>query len=58
MIVLKMRNSWSYVRTMPLIRALLLDGAIYYFAFVLAFGLEVVANIISEVGDLHLYHFQ
>lgn len=56
MIVLKMRNSWSYVRTMPLIRALLLDGAIYYFAFVLAFGLEVVANVISEVGDLHLYH--
>ena len=57
MIILEMRKCWNYIRTMPLIRALLLDGATYYFVFVVACSLEVVANFSSEVGDLHLYHF-
>jgi len=54
MIVLKIRKSWIHVGNTPLARALLVGGAAYYFLFVLAFGLELVANSSSEVGSLHL----
>lgn len=60
MIILKLRKSWTHVGTTPLFRALLLDSATYYFAFVLTFGLEFVAHTSSEVSgldlDLDLHH--
>jgi len=49
MIVLKVRKNWNHVRTMPLLRALVLDGAIYYCVFVLAFALEIIASMNSDV---------
>jgi hypothetical protein len=53
MTILKMRKSWNDVCGMPLLRALVLDGAIYYCVFILAFGLDVIAITKSEVGVLH-----
>jgi hypothetical protein len=54
MIILKIRKSWDYVGGMPLLRALVLDGAIYYCVFVVAFGLNIIASTNSEVGVLQL----
>jgi hypothetical protein len=54
MIILKIRKTWVHVGSTPLGWALVVDGAAYYFLFVLAFGLELVANSSSEVGSLHL----
>lgn len=54
MILLRVRKSWSYVCGMPLYRALVLDGAIYYTVFILAFTLDIIASTNSEVGVLHL----
>jgi len=54
MIVLKVRKNWSHVGTMPLFRALVLDGAIYYCVWILAFSFEIIASTKSEVGVLHL----
>jgi len=54
MILLKMRKSWNHVRGMPILRALVGDGAIYYFVFIFTFGLGVIASTNSEVGLFHL----
>jgi len=54
MIVLKVRKNWNHVGTMPLFRALVLDGAIYYCVFTLAFSLEFIASMNSDVGVFHL----
>jgi hypothetical protein len=35
---------------MPLFRALVVDGATYYLIFIIAFGLQIVANTSNEVG--------
>jgi len=56
MVVLKIRKGWTHIGTTPLLRALLLGSAVYYFVFVLAFGLELAAHTSSKVGRLHLYH--
>ena len=53
MICLKTRKSWAHVGAAPFVRALFLHGAAYYFALGLAFGLEIVASMINEVGRLH-----
>jgi hypothetical protein len=53
MIVLKVRQSWAHVGTLPLFRALILDGATYYFVIALTFSLNIVATMNSEVGGLH-----
>ena len=50
MIVLKVRQSWSHVGTLPLFRALILDGAAYYLVLALTFSLNIVATMNSEVG--------
>ena len=49
----KVYKSWTLVGTMPLFRALIVDGAIYYFVLAFTFGLDVVANMNSEVSELH-----
>jgi hypothetical protein len=54
MMVLKVRKSWNHVGAMPLLRALVLDGAIYYCVFLFAFLVEVLASTSREVGMLHL----
>jgi len=54
MIILKMRKSWNHGGGMPLVRALVLDGAIYYCAFMSAFSLDVIASTHSDVGLLRL----
>lgn len=56
MTILKVRNSWKHVGTMPLLRALILDGAIYYCVFIFAYGLNLFASAMNEVGVLHLYY--
>ena len=38
---------------MPLFRALVVDGATYYLIFIIAFGVQIVANTSNEVGRLH-----
>jgi len=53
MVVLKIRQSWANVGTMPLFRALILDGATYYFVLALTSSLNIVATMNSEVGALH-----
>jgi len=58
MIVLKIRKTWVHVGNTPLARALVVGGAAYYFVFVLAFGLELVANSSREVSSSHLYNIQ
>ena len=58
MIILKIRKTWVHVGDTPLAWALVVDGATYYIVFVLAFGLELVANSNSEVGSLHLCNVQ
>ena len=50
MIILKVRKSWQHVGDTPLFRALVLDGALYYCAFVLALSLETFAATSNEVG--------
>ena len=40
---------------MPLFRALVLDGVIYYFVFIVAFSLEIIAKTSSEVGLLQVH---
>ena len=54
MVILRVRKSWSYTCGMPLFRALVLDGVIYYTVFILAFSLDIIASTNSEVGVLHL----
>jgi len=56
MIILKIHKSWNHVGGMPLLRALVLDGVIYYCVFVFAFSLDVIASTRIEVGLLHLCH--
>jgi hypothetical protein len=53
MIVLKVRSSWTHVGALPLFRALILDGATYYFVLALTFGLNIVATMNNEVSELH-----
>lgn len=55
MVILKVRKSRNNIRSMPLFRALLLDGTIYYAVFILAFSLDIIASANSKVGVLHLY---
>jgi len=50
MIVLKVRQSWSHVGTLPLFRALILHGAAYYLVLALTFSLNIVATMNGEVG--------
>ena len=50
MIILKVGKIWIHVGATPLLRALIMDGAAYYFAFCVAFGLDLVANMSNEVG--------
>lgn len=52
MIVLKVYQSWAHVGTLPLFRALILDGATYYFVLALTCGLNIFATMSSEVGTL------
>jgi len=54
MIVLKVRNSWGHVGGMPLFRALVVDGTIYYCVFIVAFILDMIASTNNEVDMLHL----
>jgi len=49
MVIFKVRKSWRNVGAMPLLRALVVDGAVYYCVFVFAFSLEIVANLSEEV---------
>jgi hypothetical protein len=56
MTFLKVRKSWAHVGGMPLFRALVLDGAIYYCIFIFVFSLDAIAITKSEVGVLHLCH--
>jgi hypothetical protein len=53
MIIIKAYRSWVHVGPMPLLRALVLDGAIYYLVFVISFAMELVANTSNVVGRLH-----
>jgi len=55
MIILKVRRTWKHVSSMPLFRALILDGAIYYCVFVVAFSLDSVASASIEVGVTYFY---
>ena len=55
MIILKIGSNWKHVGTMPLFRALVLDGVIYYFVFIVAFSLEIIAKTSSEVGLLQVH---
>ena len=55
MVFLKMRTSWTYVGSTPLLQALLLHGAAYYFVLGLAFGLGIVASMSDEVSALHVH---
>lgn len=55
MVVLKVRKTWHAGAT-PLFRALVLDGALYYCVFILAFGLETFATASNEVSRPHLYY--
>jgi hypothetical protein len=43
-------KSWARVSAMPLFRALVVDGAIFYFVLALTFGLDIVAYMNDEVG--------
>lgn len=56
MIILKARRTWKHAGAMPLLRTLVLDGAIYYCVFIFAFSLDILAKSSREVGVLHLYH--
>ena len=58
MIILKVHKSWKHVWGMPLFRALVLDGAIYYSVCIVAFGLQILAKMSSEVGMFRLYCVQ
>ena len=49
MIILKVRQSWSHVGTLPLFRALILHGAAYYLVLALTFSLSIVATMNSQV---------
>ena len=53
MVILKVRKTWQHTGATPLFRALVLDGALYYCGFILAFGLETFATASSEVSKLH-----
>jgi len=55
MVYLKVRTSWTYVGSTPLLRALLLHGAAYYFVLSLAFGVAIVASTSHEVQALHVH---
>ena len=55
MVFLKMRTSWTYVGSTPLLQALLLHGAAYYFVLGLAFGLGIVATMSDEVSAPHIH---
>jgi hypothetical protein len=55
MVCLKVWESWAHVGATRLLRALLLDGAIYFLVVALTFGLDIVANMSSKVGGLQLH---
>jgi len=44
MIISKVYRSWKHVGPMPIVQALVMDGATYYVIFILTFSLEIVAN--------------
>ena len=48
-VIRKVRKSCNIARGMPLFRALLLDGTIYYAVFILAFSLDIIASANSKV---------
>ena len=53
MIFLKIRRNQKHGST-PLLQALLLHGAAYYFVLALAFALQIFASMNNEVGGNHL----
>ena len=53
MFIVKVYQNWVHLGPMPLFRALVLDGATYYFVFILAYCLEMVATTNDQVGGLH-----
>jgi len=55
MIILKVRQTWKHLGSMPLFRALVLDGTTYYCVFVLAFSLDSAASAGTEVGVTYFY---
>jgi len=57
MVFLKLRKNWAHAGSTPLIRALLLHGAAYYFVMGLAFGLHMFASMSNEVGGNHILAF-
>lgn len=52
MIALKAGRNCKHVGTMPLFRALVFDGVIYYLIFIIAISVEIFAKTSSEVGIL------
>ena len=43
-------KSWTHVGALPLFRALLVHGVIFYFILTLTFGLDIVAYTSNKVG--------
>ena len=56
MICLRIRRNRKHGST-PLLRALLLHGAAYYFILALAFALQIFASMNNKVGGHHLLMF-
>ena len=54
MIIIKVSRSWVHLGPMPLFRAFVLDGAIYYLVFIIAFSLDMVANTNDVVCRFYL----
>ena len=54
MIIINVYQSWVHVGTMPLFRALVLDGATYYLLFIIIFSLDMAANTNDVVCRLYL----
>lgn len=50
MVFLKIRKNWAYAGSTPLLRALLLHGAAYYFVLGLTFALQIVGSMNDKVG--------
>jgi hypothetical protein len=57
MIFVKIRKSWTHAGSTPLLRALLLHGAAYYFVLALAFALQIVASMNNKVSGNHFLAF-
>ena len=53
MVFLKIRKNWAYAGSTPLLRALLLHGAAYYFVLCLTFALQIIGSMNNKVGGHH-----